>query len=131
MSPATRTLSKLRSDGWMADICERFITAGANRSFGNRKDLFNLFDIVAMRPDDGIMGVQCFTTAWTEHELKMSDNAVAVRTWLNSGGLIQLWGWRKLKLRRGSKAIRWTPKVKQMWMYDDGTINIEEITLQV
>jgi hypothetical protein len=123
-SPTRRTLEWFRKQGIQAGIVERYITAGANRAFGNRVDLFNLFDIITCGPiGDGLMsgiaGVQCFTTAWREHEEKFLENEEMVRCWLSSGGSAHLWGWRKLKVKRGGKAVRWTPRVKIVTIEND------------
>lgn len=111
--PAARTLEYLRNEGYMVGMVERFLSHAG--PFGVRQDLFGLFDIVAVRPDIGIIGIQCFTTAWTEHYQKFyyehSDEAV---TWLSSGGKIELWGWRRLKMQRGGKAVRWTPRIEEI-----------------
>lgn len=117
VSPTQRTLKEYRNKGYLADICERFLPAGPSRAYGNRKDLFGLFDLIAVGgPEGRIIGVQCFTTAWTEHERKMLEEEAALRVWLESGGKAVLWGWRKLKVKRGGKAVRWMPRVKEvMW----------------
>ena len=133
MSPTSRTLKVIRDDGWMAGIVERFITAGKNRAFGNRSDLFGIFDIIAVQnnlpfPYPGTLGIQVFSTAWREHEEKMVENGDAVRTWIKAGNGIELWGWRKLKLKRGGKAFRWTPKIKRVLLAEDDSISFQDLT---
>jgi hypothetical protein len=110
-SPSSRTLQFLRENGYMVGMVERFLSHAGH--FGVRQDLFGLFDLLAVKPDEGIIGVQCFTTAWAEHYEKFyQSNREEAITWLKSGGKIELWGWRKLKLFRKSKAIRWTPRIE-------------------
>lgn len=119
MSSTTRTLKALRDMGYESDICERFIPAGPGRAFGNRRDLFNLFDIICFNSDSSgeslvlpsTWGIQCFTTAWKEHLDKIKEHELLVKKWLNAGNGIELWGWRKLKVKRGGKAVRWTPRI--------------------
>lgn len=126
-SPTQRTLKALRDEGYTAGICERFITAGANRKFGNRVDLFGLFDIIAMHPLNGIIGVQCFTTAWREHEeLFLEERKDATRCWLMAGGQIELWGWRKLLKKRGGKQKIWVPRIKEV-LAERGRLILNEI----
>ena len=33
-------------------------------------------------------------------------------TWIEKGGGLMLIGWRKIKLKRGGKAMRWAPRIK-------------------
>lgn len=109
--PAQRTLEYLRNEGYMVGMVERFLSHAG--SFGVRQDLFGLFDLLAVKPEEGIIGVQCFTTAWAEHYDKFfHSNEQESITWLKSGGRIELWGWRRLKVKRGGKAIRWEPRIE-------------------
>lgn len=135
MSPTQRTLKVLRADGWLAGIVERFITAGPNRKFGNRSDLFGVFDIVAVNPQVSLqehgtpstIGVQCFSTAWREHEEKMVFHKENVVTWLEAGNGVELWGWRKLKVKRGGTAVRWTPRIKKVILLPSGYLSFVEV----
>lgn len=111
MSATTRTLKCLRDSSFTVDVCERFLSFAGK--FGQRKDLFGLFDLIAMHPTEGIYGIQCFTTAWKQHEdLFTGDCKEAAQTWLDAGGKIELWGWRKLLVKRGGVARTWQPRVK-------------------
>ena len=38
--------------------------------------------------------------------------------WLKCNGFIEVWGWRKLKLKRGGKAMRWVPRIKEITLGD-------------
>jgi len=105
-----RTLTALRNQGYMAAMVERFNPHGG--PFGVRQDLFGLFDIIAVHPEEGIIAIQCFTTAWTEHYNKFCEGHLEAYNWLKAGGKIELWGWRKLKVKRGGKAIRWEPRIE-------------------
>jgi hypothetical protein len=111
VKPGQRTLEYLREEGYMVGMVERFLSHAGH--FGVRQDLFGLFDILAVRPDEGIIGIQCFTTAWTEHYEKFYESCREESiTWLKSGGKIELWGWRRLKVKRKGKAIRWVPRIE-------------------
>lgn len=99
MSPTQRTLKKLRSEGWEADVCERWIP-GANI----RRDLFNLLDIVAIR-ENKILGVQCTTLSNLGPRIqKFSDSAIAPKL-RSAGFLLECWGWRKLKTGWEAKIV--------------------------
>ena len=117
MSATQRTIRELRNQGRICAIAEKFNSHVGQ--FGIRQDLFGFIDIVALDPSRGIIGVQCFTTAHAEHYRKITqechEEAVA---WLQSGGRIELWGWRKLKVKRGGAAMRWTPRLTELTMED-------------
>lgn len=87
-----------------------------NNPWAKKKiDLFNIFDILVL--DNGIIGVQVFsgTGEMQKHIRKMQgehrDNTVE---WLKCGGLIELHGWRKVKAKRGGKAMVWRCRVADM-----------------
>jgi hypothetical protein len=110
MTATHRTLKKLREDGYLVDVVERFIPRSGFS--GVRKDLFGLFDLLAIKPGEGFIGIQCFTTTWSKHFTVLEKEKQNAITWLQSGGRIEFWGWRRLKVKRGGKAIRWTPRIE-------------------
>jgi hypothetical protein len=114
ISPTSRTLEYLRSQGWHADKVEQF-NPHAGR-FGKRKDLFNFIDIIALT-EKGIVGVQSCGQAFAEHDRKILEEPMALK-WLEKGGHVMLIGWRKVKLRRGAKAMRWSPRIKEYTLED-------------
>ena len=71
-------------------------------------DLFNIFDLLAL--DCGIIGIQVFGGGgeMQGHIRKLTIKHVDyTREWLKCGGLIELHGWRKVKVKRGGKAMIW------------------------
>ena len=109
ISNTSRTLRYLREQGWEADKVEQFNPYAGK--FGQRKDLFGIIDIIALS-EHGITGVQSCGQAFNEHHdtIMESDNTVK---WLSAGGALFLIGWRKVKLKRGGKAMRWSPRIRQ------------------
>lgn len=106
--PATRkTMEALRLLGFQVDVCERFIQGGRVR-----KDLFGLFDLIAF-DDRHTIGVQCFTTGWSEHmkKLELPDNNQMIRMWLAGNRSFEMWGWSRRKLCPGKPAIRLFPRI--------------------
>jgi hypothetical protein len=102
-----RTLRYLRERGYQAEVVEKYLPYAKRR-----KDLFDIIDIIAI---DGknILGVQsCSGSAFAEHDKKIIASP-ATNIWLASGGLLWLMGWRKKKLFRGSKAVRWKERIKE------------------
>jgi len=108
ISNTSRTLEYIRSQGWEADIVERFNPYAGK--FGQRKDLFGIIDIIALG-ECGIIGIQSCGQSFAEHDRKILENPLALK-WLEKGGELMLIGWRKVKLKRGGKAMRWSPRIK-------------------
>ena len=109
ISATSRTLEYIRSQGWLADKVEQFNPYSGK--FGQRKDLFGIIDIIALG-ENSIIGIQSCGQAFSEHDKKIleSDNT---HLWLQNGGRLILIGWRKVKLKRGGKAMRWSPRIKE------------------
>ena len=106
ISNTSRTLEYIRSQGWEADKVEQW-----NPYSKTRKDLFGFIDIVAMG-ENKIIGIQSCGQAFSEHDKKILESPLALK-WLEVGGKLLLIGWRKVKLKRGGKAMRWSPRVKK------------------
>lgn len=125
MTPTQRTLAALRNEGCYAGIVERFNAyVGPN---GIRQDLFGFVDLIAIYPDErGITAVQCTGQhGHPAHRAKIMENEIAPE-WLRAGGRIELWSWRKVKLKRGGTAVRWRPRV-EVFSIQDGVITGEEL----
>ena len=106
-SPTQRTLALLKNEGFTAGIVERFIKFG---QFGKRIDLFNIIDIIAIKPGE-LWGIQSCGQAFAEHDKTILEHENTPK-WLEAGGKLQLIGWRKLKKVRGGKAMHWVPRIK-------------------
>ena len=113
MTNTARTLKLLRDQGYIAGVVERFLNLG--RGFGKRVDLFNIIDIIAIKPKE-VLGVQSCGQAFSEHDKKIRSSPMRM-AWLGAGGKLWLVGWRKVKLHRGGKAMRWKPRIKK-YEYD-------------
>jgi hypothetical protein len=111
MSPTQRTLKALKARGLKAGIVEKFnYHVGPH---GIRIDLFGIIDIIALDFKKGFIGVQSCGTDFSGHMNKMMvDKAQDCIDWLSTpGGHLELWGWRKVKVKRGGKAMRYEPRV--------------------
>lgn len=107
--PAERTLQELRKRGYMAAMVEKW-----NHHVKRRQDLFGFLDVIAVREGEGVLGVQACGRDFSEHIEKLESEEVApkVANWLAAdSSRLWLMGWRKLKVKRGGKAVRWTPRV--------------------
>lgn len=120
ISNTSRTLEYLRSQGWLADKVEQWNPYAGK--FGQRKDMFGFGDIVALG-ENSIIAVQSFGQDFQGHYRKLTqDEYVAPNAmkWIECGGRILLIGWRKVKLKRGGKAMRWQPRIKELCLIDFG-----------
>jgi len=115
LSNTQRTLRALREQGCIAEIVERYVKFG-NTGFGVRKDLFGFIDIVSLDPARGIVGIQSTSGGCLpEHRRKiMDEKSVEVTEWLKAGGKLEIYAWRKIKLKRGGKAERWSARIEEI-----------------
>jgi len=126
LSPTQRTLRALREQGFVCAIVEKFNQYAG--PFGMRQDLFGIIDVIALDPVRGVVGVQSCGQAFSEHIRKITiEKAQETTDWLKTPGtILELWGWRKIKLKRGGKAERWSPRVKQITLDDVGMNDVED-----
>lgn len=118
ISNTSRTLNYLRQQGWIADKVEQFNPYSGK--FGTRKDMFGFGDIVAMG-EGSIIAIQSCGQAYAEHYRKITeDEKVAENAllWIENGGRLILIGWRKVKLKKGGLAMRWSPRIKEFEIKD-------------
>ena len=120
LSPTQRTLRELRKQGRLVDVCERWVINPKHPAGGFRKDMFGFIDLVVLDPEQGIVAVQSCGQAFKQHVDKILDSECTENAieWLQCGGKIEVWGWRKVKLKRGGKAMRWRPRIRQISMKD-------------
>lgn len=115
LSPTQRSLALLRQRGCLAAVVERWNQyAGPH---GVRQDLFGFIDVLAVEPgENGCLGVQCCASSgMAAHRTKITEEQVEEATaWLVAGNRIELHGWRKVKVTRSGKAMRWTPRVESV-----------------
>lgn len=120
-SPTVRTLEILREDGWIADIVERFVSAGER---SHRKDAFGFGDILAADPvHPKILLVQACATASLANRIdkiaRQTYQFENARRWFNAGGLIWVIGWKKYAKPIDRKYWRPTIRVLDMEMLQE------------
>lgn len=98
MSPTQRTLKKLRDDGYVAEVVEKWIP-GANI----RRDLFGFIDVLAIKPGE-ILGVQCTSRGHVRNRCNKIAEAELVGNVREANIKIEVWGWDK-------KDNRWRVKI--------------------
>ncbi len=117
LSPVQRTIRELRDKGIVCAIAQHFNPYVGEH--GIRQDMFGILDVVALDVVDTI-GIQCCGTDFKIHFEKLtvekSENSIY---WLTAPTRkLQIWSWRKLKLKRGGKAMRWTPRIVEITLAD-------------
>ena len=127
-SPTQRTIRELKAEGRILDICEKWVRNPKIPGGGFRKDLFGFLDIIVLDRVDGIVGIQSCGQSWKAHVDKIMDSECTenVIEWLMCGARLELWGWRKLKLKRGGKAMRWKARVAEITVNNSGNLEIKE-----
>jgi len=95
---------------------------------GIRQDLFGCLDIIALDPKRGVLGIQACGQSFSAHKDKLlGERYQEVTEWLSTPGtLLELWGWRKVKLKRGGKAMRWKPRLGRITLIE-GELSFLEI----
>lgn len=113
MTPTARTLQKLRKDGYTASVVERW-----NPHARIRQDLFGCIDLVAVHPELGTFGIQACAGASVAARVAKSCAEPRLAVWLLHNKF-EVWGWRKLKVKRGGKAVRWDVRRVRIALVND------------
>jgi hypothetical protein len=112
MTPTSRTLKYLRTQGQLPAITERW-----NSHTRQRKDLFGFIDIVSLSKNRTI-GIQCTSAANLSSRIKKitTECRDSAKAWLIAGNEILVIGWRKA----GPKGKRktWKPTIRILTLED-------------
>lgn len=116
-SPTQRTLERCRREGWRAAVVERW-----NPHARVRHDLFGFADLVVLDGGPGLLAIQATSgsNVSARCEKLSTEVADAVRAWLAAGLRCEVWGWRKVKVKRGGAATRW--EVRRLRAFLDGEL---------
>jgi len=121
-SPTARTLEYLRSMGCMAAVVERWNPHV--KPHGARQDLFGFIDLLALNATE-TLAVQATTGGHAANRVAKLTGECAdnVRRWLACPSRsLEVWGWRKLKVKRGGKAVKWEVSRTRFGLTSDGRI---------
>jgi len=118
LNPAARTLGAFRKAGYRAGIVERWIAPAKKRI-----DLFGFIDGISINPKHQLHGIiawqACTGGDLAAHLKKIQEECYdAACDWLRSGGLIEVWAWRKLS-PRGVKRELWKPIIVGLELNED------------
>lgn len=90
-TPCARTIKLLRDEGFQVDVVERRIP----RCFIS-KDLFGMFDLVAVRSDlPGVLGVQATSGSNHAARVKKVKGNPILSVWLQAGNRAEVISWKK------------------------------------
>lgn len=113
MSHYTRTTKALKELGYEYWKVEYW------NSFAKKKvDLFHIIDCLAIDPGRATIGVQVCGSDFQSHIKKITceyvDNSIL---WLSvPSNRLELWGWRRLLVKRGGKRKIWKPRIVDFWI---------------
>lgn len=94
VSPAQRSLKKLRAEGWLCAITERW-----NQFAKVRQDLFGFIDVLAIRGDQ-MLAIQTTSGANVAARIAKIRSLATATEWLKSPSrMIVVHGWRKTGAR--------------------------------
>lgn len=99
MTPTARTLAHLRKLGYQADTVERWIP-----KVNIRRDLFNAWDVLALKIGEPLLAVQVTTGPNASNRLeKVAEQAIF---WKSTGNSCEIHAWSKQGPRGKRKVWR-------------------------
>ena len=121
MNPMQRTIKELKDAG----VLHWKVEQPYSRFSKTRQDLFHIIDLLAL--DNGVVGIQVCGSDWMPHTRKMTEeHAVYTVAWLQQpGARLELWGWRKVKKKRGGKVMIWKPRIADILLVNN-SLFVEE-----
>jgi len=108
LSPTQRSLDHARKMGWDAAITEHW-----NPHARIRQDLFGFGDILVFDDEPGVLFVQATSGSHVANRMRKLEEMPIVRLAVSRGNRVEVWGWRRVKVKRGGKAVRW--EVRKVW----------------
>lgn len=120
-SPTSRTIEALKAEGWITGIVEKW-----NPHARIRQDLFGFADILAASPDCMPKLIQTTSGSNVSSRVAKIIAEPRARTALLSGFVIEVWGWRRLKVKRGGNAVRWEPRIVSVTLADFADVERKE-----
>ena len=115
-----KTVTLLSSHGFLVESVERILGG-----IKHRRDLYRMFDVLAMKPVEGVICIQCTTKAHlASHRQALLDNPDLI-VCLKSGARCQIWSWRKVK--RHLQRPVWEPRVEEAFMNAAGKVEFDRV----
>ncbi len=110
-SPSSRTLERLRAEGYIAERVEQRIP-----KINISRDFLGIIDILAVKVGEPILGVQATSGSNVAARVKKALGTPGLVVWLAVGGVFEVWGWAK----RGPRGKR------KVWTLDRREVVLEE-----
>ena len=98
-SPTKRSMDRLRAEGWLVEVVERWIPR-----VNIRKDLWGFIDLLAIK-DGEVLAVQATSGSNVSGRVKKIAEHENIEQVRMLGWRIEVWGWRK------SARNRWVLRV--------------------
>lgn len=118
-SPTAQTIKILKKNGWHPAIVERW-----NQFAKVRQDLFGFIDLLAMKNNGVLLGIQATSTGNMSARTEKSLASPMLRVWLSTGNMFEVWGWSKMGAQ--SKQKLWTCQRQPIERLD-----MEELTITI
>lgn len=118
MRPTERTIQRLKNEGALCGVTEKWVVIPGHPGGGVRRDLFDVIDCIALLPGE-IRGIQCGAMSGHSGHVHKCMASEALKTWLTAGGTFYIysWGKRATKKKDGTKgAERWACKMQQIYI---------------
>ena len=129
MTPTQRTLGLLKAQGFYPGIVERWAPNPAYPGGGKRIDLYGFIDIIALRNGVTWAVQSCGQDHAGHREKILGERREAAVRWLEpASNRLVLISWRRLKVKRGGKAMRWEPRVEMFTINWQGQLVGDEVT---
>jgi len=109
--PMAHTYEHYKELGYICWNVEKWVPQ-AKKKF----DLFGIIDVLAISNVDTI-GLQVCKADFAAHDKKIIASEYGPK-WLQAGRRLILIGWTKQKVKRGGKAMIWTPRIKEYTQED-------------
>lgn len=120
-SPTQRTLAYCRAEGWIPAVVERW-----NQYAQIRQDLYGFLDLLVMDDKPGLLGVQCTSGSNAAARMEKIGAEPKALHWLLRGLRVEVWGWRKVKGKRGGR-LHWDVRRLAARVTEDCTVEWDEV----
>lgn len=114
-----RAIKLLKENGYYPGNTERWIPIPSLPGGGKRKDLYGFIDMEGLG-NKYYIGLQVCGQAFSEHHKKITEDNELTRLLEKyirfQSHKFYLIGYRKVKLKRGGKAMRWRPRIREYYI---------------
>jgi hypothetical protein len=114
-SPTSRTLAWFRSQGYAAEVVERWIARAEIR-----RDLFHCIDVVAIKAGEAIIGVQATSAPNVSARINKARRIGDLKTWLAAGGRFLVIGWT-------NRTGQWSTRIEEIKLDDMGDVEVQTV----